>query len=123
MASSLSDALLVVAASNDLHIFDGDDDNISKLLLALGAIDVESCEGFRFAFVSDDNVDADAVAEVANGDIAPFAEVCNVTAESTISDGIPYQEGSKRVKRARPTHNVGGRLVFHLLEEYDEMRV
>ena len=43
MASSLSDALLMVAASNDMHIFDDDEDNISKLLLALGAIDVESC--------------------------------------------------------------------------------
>ena len=89
MASSLSDALLVVAASNDLHIFDDDDDNISKLLLALGAIDVESCEDFRFAFVADDNGDTDAVAEFATGDIAPFAEVCQVTAEAMISDGIP----------------------------------
>ena len=31
MASSLSDALLVVAASNDLHIFDDDDDNIKYM--------------------------------------------------------------------------------------------
>ena len=112
MESPLAMTLRMVAAYKDLHIFDDSEGNIGILLGALGACEVESNEDFRFAFVSEDKVDMDAVNEFTKGELSSFREVVRLTAEGVISDGVPRPEEPKRVKRPRPSHNVGGRHVW-----------
>ena len=58
MATTLKDALIMVAASWSLGPFSEDGKELDLLLSKLREIDVESCEDFGLAFVTDDEVDA-----------------------------------------------------------------
>ena len=51
----------MVAASWDLGLFSEDGTELDLLLSKLREIDVESCEDFRLAFVTDHEVDEDSI--------------------------------------------------------------
>ena len=122
MAENLKDALVVVAASNDLGLFLDQGEEMKSLMDALVSIDVESLSDFRFAFVSDDKVDPSAVDEFSSGERAKFRDLITSLAEEVIPEGACAMEMDKPkvlAKRSCPTHVVNGRLVFRRLEDYN----
>ena len=67
MATTLEDALVMVAATWDLGLFSDDGKELQLLLSRFREIDVESCEDFRLAFVTDDEVDGDMLKSFGTG--------------------------------------------------------
>ena len=121
MAVMLKDALNVVAASADLGLFADDGSELSLLLTRLRDIDVESCEDFRLAFITDDEIDNDALKAFGTGDMFPYRELLWKFAQEVIPDGAftgSVSQTSELKKRACPSHLVCGRLVYRKLEDY-----
>ena len=76
MDSELAEALCLVAACNNLGHFSSDDPEVFKTLVRrLNEADIVSCEDFRIAFVSNDEVSVDSIGEFATGDLAEFSDV------------------------------------------------
>ena len=113
---SLADTLIMTSASYDLGLFDDDGTELSQIMEALKKIEVEKCEDFRFTFVMSDEVHFENVCDFASGILSKYFEVVRQLAEDMIADKEPVKEPP--LKKSRPTHNVGGRLVFKSLEEY-----
>ena len=90
MATTLEDALVMVAATWDLGLFSDDGKELQLLLSRLREIDVESCEDFRLAFVTDDEVDDDMVKSFGTGAMLPYRELLFELAEEVIPDGAFY---------------------------------
>ena len=121
MAIVLADALLMTSATHDLGFFlDEDGKELKAFTDALECIEVASCEDFRLTFVTDDEVDDDAVNSFAKGDLFPYRELVKQFATDLIPDGAfrgnPVVPELK--KRSCPTHLVCGRLVYRRLEDY-----
>ena len=121
--AELIDALVMVAASGSFGLFtDKEDAECVAVVDALGSIDVKSCEDFRFTFVTDNEVDEDAVGCFCKGPMFPYRELIWKLAEDLIPEGAFYGKVEPVVlqKRSRPKHIVGGRLVYRKLEEYNQ---
>ena len=121
MATTLKDALVMVAASWDLGPFSEDSKELDLLLSKLREIDVESCEDFRLAFVTDHEVDEDSINGFGVGPLLPFQELLFKFAEELIPDGAFTLSQPKSLdlkKRSCPSHVIGGRLVYRKLEDY-----
>ena len=114
---SLADTLTMTSASYDLGLFDDDGTELSKIMEALKKIEVETCDDFRFTFVMSDEVHFENVCDFASGALSVYFDVVKQLAEDMIADKELVKEPP--LKKARPTHNVGGRLVFKSLEEYE----
>ena len=121
MAEALAGALAMVSASRSLGLFtDKDDKDFVDLVDALVGIDVESCEDFRFTFVTDNEVDMDAVGCFCKGDLSRYRELVSGLATDLIPEGACYGSLPEVVlkKRSMPQHIVGGRVVYRRLEDY-----
>ena len=109
----------MTAATYQLGLpLDVDTQQLELLMSALSAAEIMSPSDFRFTFVTDDEVDAEAVDEFASGKFAIFHELISRLAKDLIPE-VSVMPGSlvKLRKRACPSHNVGGRLVFQKLED------
>ena len=120
--ASLEETFRVIFAENNLGLFDLDDmGDLKELIKSLSENEIFNLEDYRFAFVSNDTVDQDALSDFASGPLQRFFEVLFLLAEAVISDGPPVlcAPVPPPLKKARATHNVGGRLVFQSLEEHE----
>ena len=121
MAVLLADALVITSATYDLGLFlDDDGAELKKISDALEGIDVSSYEDFRFTFVTDDEVDSEAVGSFAKGDLFMFRELVIQLATDLIPEGAFCSSSSvpELKKRSCPQHLVCGRLVYRRLEDY-----
>ena len=121
--AQLTEALVMVAASGSFGIFpDKEDAECVAVVDALGSIDVKSCEDFRFTFVTDNEVDEDAVGCFCKGPMFPYRELIWKLAEDLIPEGAFYGKVEPVVlqKRSRPKHIVGGGVAYRKLEEYTQ---
>ena len=69
------DALLMIAASSDLDIFNESEENVAVLCGALATVEISTCEDFRFAFITDDEVDLTAIGTFTKSGLDRFQEV------------------------------------------------
>ena len=123
---NLGDALKMVAASFGLHVFnDESDTNVGELVNSLKSLEILSCEDFRLAFVIDDVIDDAAIDEFSIGKLVIFRDVVHALACDLIPQGgfVAKDDHPPPLKRARPTLNVGGRLVYRSLDQYQPQAV
>ena len=121
MAVLFSDAVLMVSASAELGLFLDDGSELKVFLDACKAADVDTCEEFRFGFVSANEVDLDAVASFCKGALFPYRELVIRLATELIPEGAFLgnpQPTNQLKKRSLPSVVIGGRLVYRKLEDY-----
>ena len=123
-SSALADALVLVSATDELGFFDNAEKaDLTTLLEALAAIEISSPDDFRLTFVTDDYVDKEVIERFASGDLARFRALLIQFAEDLVPEGgllVPVED-EPVLKKARPCHNVGGRLVYKTLEDYGSL--
>ena len=115
---------MLTAATYQLGLpLDSDIPLLDSLLCALSAADISSTSDFRFTFVTNDEVDMEAVDEFASGELAKFHKLINHVAEDLIDEDCDGRvKPVKLRKRALPSHNVCGRLVYQRLEDFEDER-
>ena len=114
---------MLTAATYQLGLpLDSDIPLLDSLLSALSAADISSTSDFRFTFVTNDEVDMEAVDEFASGELAKFHKLINHVAEDLIDEDCGQVRAVKLRKRALPSHNVCGRLVYQRLEDFEDER-
>ena len=76
--ASLEDTFRVISAENNLGLFDLDDiGDLKELIKSLSENEIFNLEDYRFAFVSNDTVDQDALSDFASGPLQRFSKSCS----------------------------------------------
>ena len=123
-SSALADALVMVSATYELGFFDnGENADLKTLLEALAGIEISSPDDFRLTFVTDSDVDVEIIKRFASGDLSRFRALLIQFAEDLVPEGgllVPVED-EPLLKKSRPCHNVGGRLVYKTLEDYGSL--
>ena len=123
-SSALADALVLVSTTYELGFFDNEEkEDLKTLLEALAAIEISSPDDFRLTFVTDSKVEKGAIERFTSGELSRFRALLTQFAEDLVPEVgllVPVED-EPLLKKSRPCHNVGGRLVYKTFEDYGSL--